>query len=153
MDTYSGSKKLRTWIYSRTWFYELSAYRWNVLFTVQIQLRSWVALSFSYPLHGTLPWAKVYFSYATSNQFRSTWGNLTMNGILMRTWHGGLKASTGVFGGGGRLFFTKYINLVSLEQFHHNPMGMYTKGDHHRTFPRVCDGIAAMTYGLYVWWR
>ena len=28
-----------------------------------------------------------------------------------------------------------------------------TKGDHHHTFPWVCDAIAPMTYGLQAWWR
>ncbi len=65
-----------------------------------------------------------------------------------------VKATTGG-GGSVNLPSTKVVNLVSLEQCHHNPMSMYgggvlvpTLGDHGYTFPKICDGIALMEQGL-----
>ena len=53
-----------------------------------------------------------------------------------------------------KLVFTKLVNLMSLEQSHYKPMGMYCGGpgrltDHHNTFPKVLDGVAVMAQGLY----
>ncbi len=50
-------------------------------------------------------------------------------------------------GGSVKPIFTKLINLVPMEQFHHKPKGMYGGGllelaDHHYTFLYPYDDIA-----------